>query len=86
MVRDYSGGAIAKRQVEELAVRATQDFDAFYAQREPAHEPADDLLVLSTDGKAIVMRHEDLRAATRLAAAMVLCGDRAAQGALHRSP
>ena len=68
MVRDYSGAAIAKRQVEELAVRAAQDFDEFYAQREPAHEPADDLLVLSTDGKGIVMRHEDLRAATRLAA------------------
>jgi hypothetical protein len=68
MVRDYSGAAIAKRQVEELAVRAAQDFDAFYAQREPVHEPANDVLVLSTDAKGIVMRHEDLRAATRLAA------------------
>jgi hypothetical protein len=68
IVHDYGGATIAKRQVEELAVRAAQDFDAFYAQREPAHAPAEDLLVLSTDGKGIVMRHEDLREATRLAA------------------
>ena len=31
-------------------------------------DPKDDLLVISTDGKGIVMRHEDLRAATRQAA------------------
>jgi hypothetical protein len=68
MVQDWCGASIAKRQVEELAVRAAQDFDAFYEQREPAHDPATDLLVLSTDGKGIVMRHEDLREATRLAA------------------
>jgi len=68
MVRDYTGSVIAKRQVEELAVRAAQDFDAFYLQREVPHDPASELLVLSTDGKGIVMRHEDLRAATRLAA------------------
>ena len=68
MVHDWCGASIAKRQVEELAVRAAQDFDAFYEQREPAHEPATDLLVLSTDGKGIVMRHADLREATRLAA------------------
>jgi hypothetical protein len=70
MVRDYKGAAIAKRQVEELAVRAAQDFDAFY-QREVVDEPAEevaDLLVISTDGKGIVMRHEDLREATRRAA------------------
>ena len=27
--------SVAKRQVEELAQRAAQDFDAFYAQRRP---------------------------------------------------
>ena len=68
MVRDYRGAVIAKRQVEELAVRAAQDFEAFYEQREPAHEPSEDLLVLSTDAKGIAMRHEDLREATRRAA------------------
>jgi hypothetical protein len=68
MVHDWCGASIAKRQVEELAVRAAQDFDAFYEQREPAPEAGPDLMVLSTDGKGIVMRHEDLREATRLAA------------------
>jgi hypothetical protein len=68
MVADYRGASIAKRQVEELAVRAAQDFGAFYAQRQLAQQPALDLMVLSTDGKGIVMRHEDLREATRRAA------------------
>jgi hypothetical protein len=65
IVRDYTGSTIAKRQVEELAVRAAQDFDAFYEQRAAARDPQADLLVISTDGKGIVMRHEDLREATR---------------------
>jgi hypothetical protein len=52
IVRDYTGSSIAKRQVEELAVRAAQDFDAFYEQRAAARDPKDDLLVVSTDGRA----------------------------------
>jgi hypothetical protein len=68
MVRDYAGAVIAKRQVEELAVRAAQDFDAFYGRAAAKPEPSGDLLVLSTDGKGIVMRREDLREATRRAA------------------
>ena len=68
MVRDYTGSVIAKRQVEQLAVRAAQDFEPFYAQRPAPHDPSSELLVLSTDGKGIVMRHEDLRESTRIAA------------------
>jgi hypothetical protein len=67
-MREMTGASIAKRQVEELAIRAAQDFDAFYEQRAAAREPKDNLLVLSTDGKGIVMRHEDLREGTRRAA------------------
>ena len=67
-VRDLTGARIAKRQVEELAIRAAQDFDAFYEERAAARDPSDDLLVISTDGKGIVMRHEDLREGTRRAA------------------
>lgn len=70
MVADYGGAVIAKRQVEELAVRAAQDFDAFYEQRELAEEAdCKDLLVLSTDAKGIVMRREDLREETKRRAA-----------------
>jgi hypothetical protein len=68
IVHDYTGSTIAKRQVEQLAIRAAQDFDAFYEQREVEREKTDDLLVISTDGKGVVLRHEHLREATRLAA------------------
>ncbi len=67
-LQESTGATIAKRQVEELAVRAAQDFDAFYEQRAAERDPADDLLIISTDGKGIVMRHEDLRKGTRRAA------------------
>jgi len=68
IVRDYTGASIGKRQVEELAARAAQDFDAFYEARAAARDPSEDLLVISTDGKGVVMRHEDLREGTRRAA------------------
>jgi hypothetical protein len=60
---------VAKRQVENLARASAVDFDAFYENRS-APEPAKDssLLVLSCDGKGIVVRVEDLRPATRKAA------------------
>jgi len=64
-----TGGCIPKRQSEEVAVQVAQDFEAFYEMRQAqGAEASEDLLVLSTDGKGIVMRHEDLREATRKAA------------------
>ena len=78
----FTGAAVGKRQVEELVSRAAQDFDAFYEQRrrqpagdqpagdQPAGDPrapTDDLLVISSDGKGVVMHRQDLRAATRKA-------------------
>jgi hypothetical protein len=65
---DHSGAKIGKRQLEELAARAAQDFDAFYELDKLEREATGDLLVLSTDAKGIVMLHRDLREATRLAA------------------
>ena len=70
MVADYKGAVIAKRQVEELAVRAAQDFDAFYAERDAPESSQENLLVLSTDAKGIVMRREDLRTETKRKAAI----------------
>jgi hypothetical protein len=66
-----SGARVAKRQIEEMAVRASADFDAFYAKRRTAEEVVEatpDLLVLTFDGKGIVMVPEDLRPATKKAA------------------
>ena len=62
-------GTIPKRQAEELVAEASIDFDTYYAQRSlTAIQPAETLLVLRQDGKGIVMRHDDLRDATRKAA------------------
>jgi hypothetical protein len=66
-----TGMAVGKRQVEEIAMRAATDFEAFYAQRRAANdvfEATGDLLVLTFDGKGIVMVPEDLRPATQKAA------------------
>jgi len=65
-----TGAKVPKRQVEELVRRAAIDFDAYYAETEPNVDPATtaDILVLTFDGKGVVLRQEDLREATRKAA------------------
>ena len=65
------GGQMAKRQAEDVTVHLSQDFDAFYAQSlEALVEEGDEreLLVLTADGKGIVMHPDGLREATRKAA------------------
>ena len=64
-----TGVKTGKRQVEELARRAAADVDAFYADRRPGPAPDEHVLVLTGDGKGIVMRPEALRPATAKAAA-----------------
>jgi hypothetical protein len=66
-----TGTKIPKRQLEELVVRAGRDFDAFYEQRMDDAEAVETngaLMILSFDGKGVVMHKEDLREATRKAA------------------
>jgi hypothetical protein len=63
-----TGTPLGKRQVEELAGRAALDVEAFYASRAAEAAEEGDLLVLSADGKGIVMRPEALRAQTARAA------------------
>jgi hypothetical protein len=64
-----TGVRIGKRQVEQIAVDTAVDIEAFYADTRPG--PADPSwpLVLTCDGKGVVMRQEALRAATAKAAA-----------------
>jgi len=64
-----TGAGIGKRQLEELAYRAAADVEAFYLRRRPGPAPADHALVLTFDGKGVVMRPEALRPATAKAAA-----------------
>lgn len=64
-----TGGHIPKRQSEQVVVKIAQDFEAFYeTRRADEAEASEDLLVLTTDAKGIVMHQEDLRAATKQAA------------------
>jgi len=56
-----TGVRLGKRQVEELAGLAAMDFEDFYESRRPARSQPGDLLVLSADGKGIVMRPNALR-------------------------
>lgn len=68
----YTGAHVPKRQFEELTIRAAQDFEAFYADRQSraCEDPGQgSVLVLSVDGKGIVMLPEDLRESTRKAVA-----------------
>lgn len=63
-----TGAEVGKRQVEQLAVRSAVDFEAFYGQTSPTGAQEGDVLVLSADGKGIVMRPAALRPATAKAA------------------
>jgi len=63
-----TGTKVAKRQVEEMVVNAANDFGAFYASQELETTKSTDLLVLSFDGKGVVMRPDGLRESTRKAA------------------
>nr|WP_272902857.1 ISKra4 family transposase [Streptomyces sp. BA2] len=63
------GPVLGKRQLAHLLVEAAQDIDAFYDARIVQPCTVSTVLVLSVDGKGIVMRPEALREATRQAAA-----------------
>lgn len=70
-IRKVTGAKAAKRQIEELTVRAARDFGVFYRLRraEAVEGPSDgSILVISADGKGVVMRPKDLRDHTRKAA------------------
>jgi hypothetical protein len=66
-----TAGHVPKRQIEQLVMRAAQDFDAFYEMRQAQRaegEHSSSVMVISADGKGVVMRRQDLREQTRKAA------------------
>jgi hypothetical protein len=71
-IESTTGASVPKRQAEQLSKRAAQDFDGFYAQRKKDSRKEStqtgSIVVVSVDGKGVVMRNEDLREATRKAA------------------
>lgn len=68
-ITENTGQLIHKQQIEHITVAASKDFDSFYQANlsdnhiEEAKEKP--LLILTTDGKGIVMHKDDLRPATR---------------------
>ncbi len=60
-IERQTGVRLGKRQVEELAGLTAMDFEDFYETRRPARSKPGDLLLLSADGKGIVMRPGALR-------------------------
>lgn len=68
-VAKTTGGKVPKRQAQALAKEVSGDFEAFYEGREVKEvEATPDPLVMSVDGKGVVMRASGLREATRRAA------------------
>jgi len=69
-IKAITGGEVHKRQVEELTVAACADFEEFYAESliDLSTLSLSAHIILSFDGKGIVVRKQDLREATRKAA------------------
>lgn len=68
-IKTTTGGHVPKRQSLMLVEDVAQDFCVFYEQsRFLSPEQTTDLLVMSFDGKGIVMRHDSLREVTKKAA------------------
>ncbi|MGH7261825.1 MAG: ISKra4 family transposase [Nitrospiraceae bacterium] len=71
---EQTGAHVPKRQIEQLAERAAQDFEPFYEQRcataatAAAVGATGAVLVISTDGKGVPLSRTDLRPVTRQAA------------------
>jgi len=64
-----TGVRIGTRQIRELTHQAAADVETFYGARPPQEPAPEDVLVLTVDGKGVVMRKDSLRKATAKAAA-----------------
>jgi hypothetical protein len=85
-VERATGARLGRRQVEQLAARAAVDVDSFYATNAPPPAPQA-VLVLSFDGKGVVMRPDGLRDATAKAATSQKLSTRLSKGEKrHRKP
>ena len=68
IIEKTTAAKIGKRQAEELAYHSACDFDDFYhAQQAQSKqlEETGEIVVISADGKGVIVRKEDLRADTQ---------------------
>jgi hypothetical protein len=68
-INSLTAAGIGPRQTQELTVAAAADIDAYYKALVPAPCTDQTLLVLSADGKGVVIRPDALREGTARAAA-----------------
>ena len=62
---EITGVTVGKRQAIQIIEECAVDFDAYYAHKMARKSRKASILVLTTDGKGIVMRHEALREETQ---------------------
>jgi len=68
IIEKTTAAKVGKRQVEELAQSSACDFDEFYNSQQVQSEQSQktgEIVVISVDGKGVVMRTEDLRIDTQ---------------------
>lgn len=70
LIKENTGGKIPKRQLEELTHKSAVDFELFYEaqQKQDLGKKTGELMVLTMEGKGVVMRKEDLRENTKIRA------------------
>ena len=68
-IEETTGGSVPKRQSLKLVSNVALDFEQYYEKnRFSQQEDSNGLLVLTFDGKGIVMRHDSLRECTKKSA------------------
>ncbi|NET69439.1 MAG: ISKra4-like element ISMpr2 family transposase [Moorea sp. SIO1G6] len=68
IIQKTTAAKVGKRQVEQLADKSACDFDQFYAHQQAQSvelKETGEIVVISVDGKGVVMGTEDLRAPTQ---------------------
>lgn len=65
LTKEVTGVTVGKRQALEMVEQSAADFDVFYEAQQKVVDGKAPVLVLTTDGKGIVMRPDGLRTATR---------------------
>lgn len=64
LLQTHCAGTVPKRQARQVMANMAQDFEQFYQQREIQAEDTEELLILTFDGKGVVMRKNGLRECT----------------------
>lgn len=68
IIKKNTAASVGKRQVEQLAYKSAEDFEAFYTQQQSKSQKCEatgEIVVITLDGKGVVMRQQDLRQTTQ---------------------